>query len=561
MRIRPTLWLLSFLFVAHPAAAGLDEGLSAYQRKDWANAARELRPLADKEIPAAQARLGFMLFNGLGVERNDTEALKLLNAAGSAGEAIAQHTLGYAYFLGRSVPKDPTMALVWYGRAAAQDLPESNHALGDIHFNGLGIGKDEAKGLEYYKIAADKDFAPALEKLAELSWNGHAMPADRGKAVEYARRAAQANRPGAQFLLGMASLTGTGTDKRPAEAANWFRRAAEQGHAPSQHNLGLMCYRGDGVTKSAIEAYVWSALAADRAAANLKAKYEKDRDTIAAVLSPADLDQARKRVAAWRATAPAAPSVSGRSPAPPAVAAPIPAPPPQTNNAPSGPATSTAPAETMPQKGRTSTGSGIVVARDGAVLTNAHVVEQCRTITIKPQDGPPVVASLAAKDAGNDLALLKTSLRLPEIARFREDRPLRSGDTVVVAGFPLSSLLSREANITAGIISAMAGLRGDTRHYQITAPVQKGNSGGPLVDSSGNVIGIVSSKLNAMKVAGQYGDLPQNINFAIKSELARKFLDTYSVAYETAPAKVEMSTADVGERIKRVTVFIECRVN
>jgi S1-C subfamily serine protease len=195
------------------------------------------------------------------------------------------------------------------------------------------------------------------------------------------------------------------------------------------------------------------------------------------------------------------------------------------------------------------------------VLTNAHVIEQCRTISIKAADGPALVASLAAKDAGNDLALLRTSLRGSDIARFREDRPLRSGDDVVVVGYPLSSLLSREANVTSGVISAMAGIHGDVRHYQITAPVQKGNSGGPLVDTSGNVIGIVSSKLNAMKIAGQTGDLPQNINFAIKSELARKFLESYSVTYATGQANAPMSAADVGERIKRVTVFIECKLN
>jgi TPR repeat protein len=556
MRIRSALWLSAFLLAAMPANAGLEEGLAAYQRKDWPAAARELRPMADKGISAAQARMGHLLFYGLGVERNDVEALKLLNAAASAGDPMAQNALGNAYFFGRAVPKDPTQALVWYGRAAAQDHPESNHALGEIHFNGLGVGKDEAKGIEYYRLAAEKGLPVSLEKLADLSWNGRAMPADRAKALEYARRAAEANRPLAQFILGVALATGTATDKKPDEAVRWFRRAADQGHPQSQHNLGVMYSSGAGISRSPVEAYFWMALAAQRAPANLKVNYEKDRDAAAAKLTQPEQDQVRKRLATWLPLQPGSPAPSSTQPPQAANAQPAPAPGGQ-----SGPSTITVPPETMPQKARTSTGSGIIVSRDGMVLTNAHVVEQCRTITIKPAEGAPVLASLAGKDAGNDLALLKTSMRGSDIAKFREDRPLRSGDEVVVVGFPLSSLLSREANVTAGVISAMAGLHGDTRHYQITAPVQKGNSGGPLVDVSGNVIGIVTSKLNAMKIAGQYGDLPQNINFAIKSDLARKFLENYSVAYETAPAKVQMSSADVGERIKRVTVFIECKVN
>ncbi|TAN59505.1 MAG: trypsin-like serine protease [Magnetospirillum sp.] len=553
MRIRPLLALATVLVISAPAFAGLEEGLAAYQRQDWIAAAKEFRPLAAQGNHAAEARLGQMLFQGLGGMRDDVEALKLLNSAGNAGDPLAQHTLGNAYFLGRAVPKDPTMALVWYGRAAAQNFGDSLHALGEIHFNGLGVGKDEAKGVEFFRAAADKGVPASFEKLAELSWNGRAMPTDRAKAVGYARRAAEAKRPVAQFILGVALLTGDGVAKDPAEAVAWFRRAADQGYAQAQHNLGVTYVTGTGTAKNMAEGYFWLAVGAERAPANLKASYEKERDAVGTKLPPAELEQVRARIAAWK------PFPSGVAvtvaPRPAAAAAP------QTAAAPSGPIANPLQPEQVQPGQRTSAGSGFLVSRDGLVLTNAHVIEQCRTITIKPAEGPTQVASLAAKDAGNDLALLKTSLRSSDIARFREDRPLRSGDEVVVVGYPLSSLLSREANVTAGVISAMAGIHGDTRHYQITAPVQKGNSGGPLVDTSGNVIGIVSSKLNAMKIAGQTGDLPQNINFAVKSELARKFMDTYSVAYETAPANAQMSSADVGERIKRVTVFVECKVN
>jgi hypothetical protein len=85
---------------------------------------------------------------------------------------------------------------------------------------------------------------------------------------------------------------------------------------------------------------------------------------------------------------------------------------------------------------------------------------------------------------------------------------------VIVAGYPLQGLLTSKASVTTGIVSALAGPKEDKKLIQITAPVQPGNSGGPLVDSQGNVVGIIVSKLNGLRVARTIGSLPENINFA-----------------------------------------------
>ncbi|MCR6632240.1 MAG: serine protease [Magnetospirillum sp.] len=239
-------------------------------------------------------------------------------------------------------------------------------------------------------------------------------------------------------------------------------------------------------------------------------------------------------------------------PAPPAPAAPTHWTPPCPRPRPSQPP------PTVPPRPQFTSGSGIIVSRDGIVLTNSHVVERCRNIRVSFDGQEPQAATVVARDATNDLAALKASLRPAEVARFREDKPLRSGDNVVAIGYPLSSLLSREPNVTAGVVSALAGIKGDKRHYQITAPVQKGNSGGPLADMSGNLVGVVTSKLNAMKIADSTGDLPQNVNFAVKAEVARQFLGANGVGIETAPATAVLTPADVGEIVKKVTVFVEC---
>ena len=102
---------------------------------------------------------------------------------------------------------------------------------------------------------------------------------------------------------------------------------------------------------------------------------------------------------------------------------------------------------------------------------------------------------------------------------------------------------------TLGNISALSGIRDDSRYLQISAPVQAGNSGGPLLDTSGNLVGVVSSKLNAMKVMQASDDLPQNVNFAIKSGTLANFLDANRVTYKVgAPAAVPMQPADIADR-------------
>jgi tetratricopeptide (TPR) repeat protein len=129
---------------------------------------------------------------------------------------------------------------------------------------------------------------------------------------------------------------------------------------------------------------------------------------------------------------------------------------------------------------------------------------------------------------------------------------------VVALGYPLSGLLATTANLTVGNVSALAGIGDDSRYLQISAPVQPGNSGGPLLDPSGHLVGIVTSKLNAASVARYTGDIPQNVNFAIKAEVARTFLDSKGIVYRTVRSDQQLSPADVGDMARPFTVYIEC---
>jgi S1-C subfamily serine protease len=127
-----------------------------------------------------------------------------------------------------------------------------------------------------------------------------------------------------------------------------------------------------------------------------------------------------------------------------------------------------------------SSGSGVVIGAKGEVLTNAHVVEGCQKITVKDASGNPETALLVARDERNDLAVIRLAWPASSVAVFREGAPIRAGDVIVALGYPLSGVLATTANVSVGNVSALAGPADDSRYLQISAPVQPGNSGGPL---------------------------------------------------------------------------------
>ena len=200
-----------------------------------------------------------------------------------------------------------------------------------------------------------------------------------------------------------------------------------------------------------------------------------------------------------------------------------------------------------------STGSGAVIGTHGEVLTNAHVVENCTQITVQSSS-----ASVVARDEKNDLAVVHSTLPPSPVAVFREGRAVRAGDAVVALGYPLSGLLADAASLSVGNVSALAGLGDDSRFLQISAPVQPGNSGGPLLDASGHLIGIVTGKLDVMRLAPFLKDIPQNVNFALKAEVVRTFLDSRGIVYQTARSEQQLSPADVGEIARPFTVHVVC---
>jgi S1-C subfamily serine protease len=203
------------------------------------------------------------------------------------------------------------------------------------------------------------------------------------------------------------------------------------------------------------------------------------------------------------------------------------------------------------------TGTGFVVSSQGHVLTNLHVIKDAREIRAPGQDMPLTVQAV---DALSDLALLQLPRAIDgdKVASFPQDRNPRPGDSVVVVGFPLAGLLASGPSVSSGTISALAGPANNPNLLQITAPVQPGNSGGPLLDQGGKVIGVVVGKLDAAKVAQAYGETPQNVNFAISGAVAKGFLETNGVMVRSLPEGAALSPADIAEKASGFVVLLEC---
>lgn len=205
-------------------------------------------------------------------------------------------------------------------------------------------------------------------------------------------------------------------------------------------------------------------------------------------------------------------------------------------------------------------GTGFVVSANGHIVTNNHVIDGCSELKGNLTGEAAMVLRVVSSDANNDLALLQapSTATFKEFARIR-DRSIRSGDSVVAIGFPFHGLLTSDFTVTTGIVSSLSGMRNDSRFLQISAPVQPGNSGGPLFDTTGQIVGVVAGKLDGLRVAVATGNIPENINFAIKTGALRDFLDNSVAPYQTTEPRGELKTTDIAGNARAYTMLISCK--
>ncbi len=501
------------------AADDLAAARHAYDKGDYSTAFKVWLSLAEQGNAEAQYCVGVMY----DVAQGYAEAGRWFRKAAEQGRAEAQHNLSVMYHEGKGVPQDYAEAVRWSRKAAEQGLADAQYNLGLMYAFGQGVPQDYAQAVRWYRKAAEQGQAAAQTSLGAMYANGYGVTQDHAEAVRWFRKAAEQGRAEAQYNLGFTYDFGRGVPRDNAEAVRWYRKAAEQGNARAQWGLGIKYFAGEGLAQDYVLAHMWLNLASSGG----QTEAAKLRDQVATRMISIQIAEAQALAREWRPKGP------GDSP-------------------------SVRRAGILPGASQlASSGTGFWVNQKGHILTNHHVVEACASLFVRTQSGKEEVKVLA-QDRGNDLAVVGPVKLVTSQLTFSENQQLRLGQNVITAGYPLQGLLTSSMSLTTGTVSALAGIQDDTRMVQITAPVQPGNSGGPLLDQSGNVVGIVSSKLNSLKVASVLGDVTQNVNFAVKGSVVRTFLDSSGVTYTTSPSSSALATTVIAEKAKGAVVMIEC---
>ncbi len=182
------------------------------------------------------------------------------------------------------------------------------------------------------------------------------------------------------------------------------------------------------------------------------------------------------------------------------------------------------PPRTAPVKPATSTGTGFAVGNPYTIATAHHVIQGAQSISLSCGDKVETRATIVGVDQPNDLAVLRIENPSSNFLELAPERSLRVGQKVFTLGFPVPDVLGTSVKYTEGVVSSLSGLRDAASILQITVPVQPGNSGGPLIDEQGRVVGVVTSAAAVRSFLNLTGTLPQNINWAVRSEYLRLLL-------------------------------------
>jgi S1-C subfamily serine protease len=223
------------------------------------------------------------------------------------------------------------------------------------------------------------------------------------------------------------------------------------------------------------------------------------------------------------------------------------------------------------------TGSGFFVSMMGHIITNAHVVYECNRVTVGDNANKQVPAKVIRADKKSDLALLKLStletassesksliqklsiVAVPVASKglLRSD-DVRRGERLLVAGYPFGDFISNSMKVTTGIVSATVGIGDDSGQFQLDAAIQPGNSGGPIYDYSGNIVGVVVSQLNKMKMAEAVGTIPENQNFGIKASTVRQFLESSGLPSKKVERTKDIPSEEVAQIAENQALMVMC---
>ena len=202
-----------------------------------------------------------------------------------------------------------------------------------------------------------------------------------------------------------------------------------------------------------------------------------------------------------------------------------------------------------------SSGTGFMVSKNGHLITNNHVIQGCQEVRVSRAD-KTVKLKVVKSDKVNDIALLKGNLKPKKIFSFSKKDP-KLLQEIYVAGYPFGKSLSSSVKVTKGIVSSLSGLGDNYSQIQIDAAIQPGNSGGPILNKNGKVVGVAVSKLDAKMVLKNFGVIPEDTNFGIKSNVVINMLNSNNIPVELADKKIT-NQSQLADLVTEGTYFLSC---
>jgi len=345
------------------------------------------------------------------------------------------------------------------------------------------------------------------------------------EAVKRYRMAAEQGDASAQFNMGVMLANGQGVTKNEVEAVKYYRLAADQGYAGAQLNLGFMLANGQGVVKNETEAYKWFLLAGSSGNEVARKNARENIEIIERKLTADQRALGQKLAGDW------GPNLAVKQ-------------------------GGSQPTVRADRESPSSTGSGFFVTNSGHFITSYHVVENAARIVVMVS-GEAKNAKLIASDKANDLSLLHIDSVATPIS-IASSRSVRLGHIVSTVGFPNVDLLGVSPKYSQGTVSSLRGVQDSPRDFQVSLPIQPGNSGGPLVDSQGNVVGVIASELNEAVTLAVTGSLPENVNYAVKSSYLLSFLESFPEVIDElpTPGKRNLDTDTIVERVRSASALV-----
>ncbi len=385
-----------------------------------------------------------------------------------------------------------------------------------MYCKGEGVVQNYKEAIKWCTKVAEQGYAHAQFNLGLMYYFGEGVEQDYKEAVKWCTKAAAQGFARAQYDLALMYNNGKGVEQNHKEAFKWYTKAAEQGYASVQFNLGVMYANGQGVIEDYVEAYKWTLLAGMNGldVADFKSwlKYRMTAGQIAEAQRLAKEFVEKKEQVADRPNS---------------------------------------------ERQMQSSGTGFFVDSDGYLVTACHVVEDAKSIVVITNNGR-FDAEVVAKDNNSDFAILKAQGTKFSSLNIATSSEVKTGDKVFTVGFPNIDVQGTEAKYTEGSISSLSGINNNFRYFQISVPVQSGNSGGPLMDSNGNVIGVIVSKLSDIQMLLYKGTIPQNVNYAVKSSFVLPYLESIPGIKASGKTDKAVDKQTAIQKSKNATVLILC---